>query len=110
MCSGPRKFTKLLKLPLVTLRLDYVKIAADIDDLITLAYSFYINICFNNVWKCVRLLGNLGFVVHPEKSVFVPSQEIKYLGVIINSVTMAVTLTTEKEIKIFDLFQEVLLK
>ena len=28
LCSGPRKFTKLLKHPLAELRLDYVKIAA----------------------------------------------------------------------------------
>ena len=31
------------------------------DDLITLGYSF--DICFKNVWKCVKLLGNLGFVL-----------------------------------------------
>ena len=49
-------------------------------------------------------------MVHPEKSVFVPSQEIEYLGFIINSVTMTVRLTTEKKKKIFDLCQEVLLK
>ena len=108
LCSGPRKFTKLLKPPLAELRLDYVKIAAYIDDLITLAYSF--DVYFKNVWKCVKLLGNLGFVVHPEKSVFVPSQEIEYLGFIINSVTMTVSLTIEKKNKIFDLCQKVLLK
>ena len=79
MCSGPRKFTKLLKPLLSELRLDYVKIEACTDDLITLAYSF--DIYFKNVWKCVKLLGNLGFVVHQEKLVFVPSQGIKYLGV-----------------------------
>ena len=38
LCSAPRKFTKLLKPLLDELRLDYVKIAAYIDDLITLAY------------------------------------------------------------------------
>ena len=32
LCSGPRKFTKLLKLPLAELKLDYVKIAAYIDN------------------------------------------------------------------------------
>ena len=101
LCSGPRKFTKLLKPPLTELRLDYVKIAAYIDDLITLAYSF--DVYFKNVWKCVKLLGNLGFVVHLEKSVFVPSQEIEYLGFIINLVTMIVRLTIEKKKKIFDL-------
>ena len=108
LCSGPRKFTKLLKPLLAKLRLDYVKIAAYIDDLITLAYLF--DICFKNVCKCVKPLGNLGFLVHPEKSIFAPSQEIKYLGFIINSVTMTVRLTTKEERKIFDLCQEVLLK
>ena len=82
LCSGPIKFTKLLKPPLAELRLDYIKSTAYIDDFITLAYSF--DIYFKNVWKCVKLLGNLGFVVHREKSVFVPSQEIEYLGFIIN--------------------------
>ena len=33
LCSGSRKFTKLLKPLLAKLRLDYVKIAAYIDDL-----------------------------------------------------------------------------
>ena len=94
LCSGPGKFTKLLKSPLAELMLHYVKIAAYTDDLITLAYSF--DICLKNVWKCLKLSGNLDFVVHPEKSIFVPSQEIEYLGFIINSVTMIVRLTTEK--------------
>ena len=49
-------------------------------------------------------------MVHPEKSVFAPSQEIEYLRFIINSVTMAIRLTTEKKRKIFDFCQEVLLK
>ena len=101
LCSGPKKFTKLLKPPLAEIRLDDVKIAAYIDDLSTLAYSF--DISFNNIWKCVKRLVNLGFVVHPEKSVFVPSQETEHLGFIIISVTMTVILTTEKKRNIFDL-------
>ena len=62
------------------------------------------------MWKCVKLLGNLGFVVYPEKSDFVLSQEIKYLGFTINSVTMTVKFTTEKKRKIFYFCHEVLLK
>ena len=108
LCSCRRKFTKLLKTPLAKLRLDYVKIAAYIDDLITLPFSF--DICFKNVWKCIRLLVNLGFVVQPEKSVFIPSQEIEYLRFIINSITVKERLTTGKKRKFFDLCQEVLLK
>ena len=49
-------------------------------------------------------------MVNLEKLVFIPFQEIQYLGFIINPVTMTVRLTTEKKRKIFDLCQEVLLK
>ena len=66
--------------------------------------------CFKNVWKCVKTLVNLGFVVHPEISVFIVSQEIKYFGFIISSATMTARLTTKKKRKIFDLCQEILLK
>ena len=108
LCSEPRTFNKLLKPILAELRLDHAKIAAYIDDLIALAYSF--GICFENVRKCVELLFNLGFVVLPEKSVFVPSQEIENTGIINNSVTMTVRLITEKKKKTFDFCQEGLLK
>ena len=72
--SGPIKFTKLLTPPpLHALKLDYVKIAAYIDDLITLSHSFDIH--FKNVWACIELLGELDFVAHREKSVFAPSHK-----------------------------------
>ena len=71
LCSGPRKFFKLLKSPLVKLRLGYIKISVFIDDLTKLAYSF--DISFKKFILHVKFLGNLGFVVHPEKSVFVSS-------------------------------------
>ena len=107
--SGPIKFTKLLTPPpLHALKLDYVKIAAYIDDLITLSHSF--DIQFKNAWTCIELLGELDFVAHREKSVFAPSQETEYLRFIINSVNMTLRLTTEKKRKIFDHWQEVLLK
>ena len=91
----PGNFVKFLRTAFSTEHLRWLLL-----DLIT-AYSF--DICFKH-------LGNLGFVVHPEKSVFVHSQEIEYLGFIINSITMKIRLTTEKKRKIFDLCQEVLLK
>ena len=50
-----------------------------------------------NVWAYVKLFFNLGFVVHPEKSFVVLSQEIEYLVFIINSVSMTVRLTSEKK-------------
>ena len=80
LCSGPRKFTKVLKPPLACLRLQNIIISGYIDDLITLDEKF--DNCFDNVKKIVNLFNSLGFVIHPDKSCFVPSQVIEYLGLV----------------------------
>ena len=43
------------------------------------------------------MFDRLGFVVHPDKSVFIPTQEITILGFVVNSRKMSVKLTTQKE-------------
>ena len=98
LCSGPRKFTKLLKPALATLRKEKVILSAYIDDIITLNKSQ--EKCFTNVLKCLELFDSLGFVVHPEKSEFLPSTEIDYLGFVINSSDMTLKLTIDKKDKI----------
>ena len=45
----------------------------------------------------LETLCKLGFIVHPKKLVFQPSTKIQYLGVIIDSVSMTVTLTPERK-------------
>ena len=107
LCSGPRKFTKLLKPALAYLRTtELMLISAYIDDIITANKSF--DICFRNVMKIINLFGHLGFIIHPEKSVFVPSQIIEYLGMVINSKNMTISLTLKKKEKIFDLCKKLL--
>ena len=95
LSSGPRKFTKLLKPPLATLRRDKDVVSAYIDDLIRIARNY--KMCSNNVFSVVNLLDSLGFVVHPEKSQFIPSQKLEYLGFVIDSVNMTVTMTSRKK-------------
>ena len=97
---GPRKFTKLLKPPLAYLRQMLILIAVYIDDIITAASLF--GDCFSNVFTIVKLLDSLGFVVHPDKSRFVPSQVVEYLGFIINSVTMTLRLTERRSLSIIE--------
>lgn len=106
LCLGPRKFTKLLKPALARLRKDHVTLSAYIDDIITLNSSQ--RKCYDNVLKCLEVFNLLGFVVHPIKSQFVPSNEIEYLGFIINSVEMTVRLTDDKKEKIKCLCKSVL--
>ena len=70
LCSGPRKFAKLLKPPLSHLRLQQVTVVEFIDDLIISERSFVK--CERNIRLIVTLLDSPGFVVHPNKSIFVP--------------------------------------
>ena len=49
--------------------------------------------CITNTRDTVLMFRNLGFAVHPTKSVFYPSTEMRYLGVIIDSEAMTVTQT-----------------
>ena len=73
-----------------------VIVAGYFDDLVTLAITN--EVCIQNISKIISSLDSLGFVIHPEKSIFLPSQEIEVLGFLINSVTMTVSLThTKKE-------------
>ncbi|CAB4019063.1 Gag-Pro-Pol poly [Paramuricea clavata] len=52
-----------------------------IDD--SLLVARYYNDCASNINDTIDLFNKLGFVVHPEKSVLKPTQEIEFLGFII---------------------------
>ena len=45
-------------------------------------------------------MDRLGFVIHPEKSILIPTQEITFLGFIFNSANMTVKLTPERALKL----------
>jgi len=53
-----------------------------------------------NVVDTVKLLDSLGSVVHPEKSVFIPTQKLVFLGFVLDSVSMLVYLTPDKALKL----------
>ena len=53
--------------------------------------------CHENLRKAIFLFLKLGFTLHPEKSVLVPSQSLIFLGFWLDSVTMTVSLTQEKK-------------
>ena len=93
-CHGPRKFTKVLKPPLSTLRLDNITIATCLDDCIN------INPSLNQCWKNNQKI-TLGFTIHSEpKSNFTPTQRIEFLGFVIDSVTITITLNNNKKHKL----------
>ena len=68
-----------------------------IDDSLLLAQHY--EDCEANINDTVHIFTKLGFVVHPEKSILKPIQEIEFLGLIINSLTMSVRLSASKSAK-----------
>ena len=94
----PRQFTKLLKPVFSSLRkLGHISVVY-IDD--TWLTSEDYNSCVNNIAETITLLDRLGFVIHPEKSILIPTQEITFLGLIFNSPNMTVKLTPERALKL----------
>ena len=94
LSSSPRMFTKVMKPPLAYLRQKGCTFSGYFDD-------FFIQgndsrKCYSSLEEAVLLFLLLGFHVHPEKSVLIPSQSLTFLGFNLNSVSMTVTLTQEK--------------
>ncbi len=56
--------------------------------------------CTHNVIDTVSTFDTIGFVTHPNKSVFTPTQELIFLGFLLNSITMTVRLGPEQANKI----------
>ena len=102
LCFGlgpaPRVFTKILKIPIAILRRLKIRIIIYLDDMLMLAKSIQeILIAKDTV---IYLLQHLGFVINLKKSVLIPTQKIEFLGLIIDSVELTLSLTQEKLDKI----------
>ena len=54
-----------------------------IDDLINIGLTF--DECVKNVIVSIKRLNSLEFIIHPDKSIYLPKQETTFLGFNINS-------------------------
>ena len=97
-CDAMRIFTKILKPVFATLREQGYESVIYVDDSLLQGETF--QECLDNIMATLECLESLGFVIHPDKSIFIPTQEIVFLGFIINTVDMTVRLTVEKKTKI----------
>ena len=91
LSSCPRKFTKLLKPTLTELHKKGHVSSSYIDDLYLQGRTYAL--CVSNVIDTFIHFDSLGFTIHPDKSVFIPSQRLVLLGFLIDSVAMTITLT-----------------
>jgi len=98
LASAPRIFTKLLKPVFNILRQKGYLSSSYIDDCYLQGATY--GECHDNVQETVMLLGDLGFPIHNEKSVLIPSQVLTFLGFVLNSVTTTVQLTDGRKQKL----------
>ena len=100
---GPamRAFTKLMKPPFSFLRSEGYLSVIYVDDCYLQGDSF--TKCAENVIRTIDILESLGFYIKMEKSEIITKQQITFLGVIIDSLHMTITLTNEKKRNILKL-------
>ena len=95
---APRTFTKVLKPLYSLLRSNGMKVCYYIDDTLIIAASKAE--CSANVHKVIKLLGDLGFKINLKKSQLDPVTQLTYLGFILDSSTMTISLPEDKIEKI----------
>ena len=101
LSSAPRLFTKLMKPCYAHLRCQGHIVSGYIDD--TYLQQQLFNDALNSPNGCKSLFTSLGLLIHPEKSLNIPSQIATVLGFIINSLDMTISLTTEKKTSLLEL-------
>ena len=94
LCIAPRQFTKLLKPVAAYLRSQGIQLVIYLDDLWLCAENKALT--SHQVEIAVSLLESLGFLINRTKSVLEPSQSVKFLGFIIHSNPMSISLPKEK--------------
>ena len=67
--------------------------------------KLYYEQCVQNVIDTIKLFNNLGFTIHPEESIFTPTQRLVFLGFVLDSKLMRAQLTTEKAFKVISACQ-----
>ena len=92
--SAPRIFTKLLRIPVAVLRMINIRIIVYLDDFLLMSQTIEdLEMARDTL---IFLFQQLGFVINLKKSVLTPTQLIEFLGLMIDSVTMSLSLPEEK--------------
>ena len=96
LASAPRLFTKVLKPIYAHLRSLGHFCMGHIDDSFLMGHTY--TSCGENIWETTNTFLKLGFVIHPTKSVLIPTQELEFLGFLLNSNSMTIRLPPRKAI------------
>jgi hypothetical protein len=108
ICWAPREFTKLMKVPIAYLRLQGVSVIIYLDDILIIARSQ--DTCKHSLDMTIRLLEELGFEINYEKSLLTPVQEIEWIGFVIDSVRMVISVPQQKLSAVCSLAESILVR
>ena len=108
LASGPRLYTKLLKPVVSFLRRLGFRLVIYLDDLILMNQHAETLIMERNT--CLWLLTHLGMLINWEKSILEPCQNLDYLGFVVDSLRLTLSLPPEKVAKIKKACQNLLKK
>ena len=108
LSSAPRCFTKLLKPVYSTLRQHGHLNVGYIDD--SYLQGSDTTECLLNISDTQTLFKDLGFVINVDKSCVIPAQQIIFLGFVLDSVSMTITLPDDKKAKVKSICKQLLFK
>ena len=94
LASAPREFPKLLKPIVAVIRSKGIRIVIFLDDLLIMHQDKVQ--CQKIFSQVTNLLSNLGFLIKQEKCSSCPTQQITFLGALLNTISMTSALPEEK--------------
>ena len=94
LTSAPRAFTRLMTPVIAHIRSLGIRVVIYLDDILLLHQDA--KVLHSIFKKVVNLLEALGFIINLEKCSQGPSQQLIFLGTMLNSVTMTLSLPSEK--------------
>ena len=104
LCTAPYVFTKIMKPPVQILRSRGVLSVIYLDDMIFIANDR--ETCNSHAEIARELFTSLGLVINESKCSFIPSQQCKFLGFVINSRDFTIELPREKRDRLLELLTE----
>ena len=108
LSSAPWAFTKLMRVAMTVLRRQGVKIIIYLDDLLIIGSSA--DAVIEDLQKVRCLLENLGFILNIEKSDLKPKQVMEFLGLLVDSLRLSLSLPEDKIVSITSACQVLLSK
>ena len=94
LASSPFLFSKMLLPAIQHLRMQGLKLFVYVDDILVISQTA--KMCWEHTLKLRNLLSTLGWVVREDKSSQAPNQEILFLGFLVNSRSMTLSLPPGK--------------